>query len=122
MTADALLFFQEHSELVPLYAAFDEALERCMGPQDPRVQKTQLTYGHPHVFACVSLPRKKGQKGFLLSLGLGRPLHSPRVSWATEPYPGRWTCHIPVSAPEELNEELMGWVIEAYQFALTKRR
>lgn len=122
MTGDALLFFNGRPELVPLYAAFDEALEARFGPLEPRVGKTQITYTNPKVFACVSLPRKKGEKGILVSLGLGRRESSPRVTVAVEPYPGRWTNHIPVRTPEELDGELMGWVEEAYQFALTKGR
>ena len=122
MTAEALLFFQDHPERIPLYAAFDEALERRLGPQAPRIQKTQITYVNPRVFACVSLPRKMGEKGFLLSLGLGYRLVSPRVSVATEPYPGRWTCHIPIHDFKELDDELMGWIVQAYQFALAKKR
>lgn len=120
MTGDALLFFNDRPELLPLYAAFDEALEVRFGSQEPRVGKTQITYADLRVFACVSLPRKKGQEGILVSLGLGGRLESPRVAVAVEPYPGRWTCHIPISRPEEIDEELMAWVEEAYRFAKTK--
>lgn len=122
MTGDGLLFFNDRPELIPLYAAFDEALEARFGLLEPRVGKTQITYADPKVFACVSLPRRKGEKGILVTLGLGRRLASPRVAVATEPYPGRWTCHIPVSKPEELDGELMGWVEEAYRFAREKGR
>lgn len=120
MNGDALLFFHDRPELIPLYAAFDEALEARLGALEPRIQKTQITYAAPRVFACVSLPRKKGEAGILVSLGLGRREGSPRVSVAVEPYPGRWTNHIPIRTPEEIDAELMSWVEEAYQFALTK--
>ncbi len=120
MTGDALLFFRDRPELVPLYAAFDEALEARFGIQEPRVQKTQITYGNPRVFACVSLPRRKGEAGILVSLGLDHREMSSRVAVAVEPYPGRWTHHIPVTAPEAVDGELMGWVEEAYRFAQSK--
>ena len=45
---------------------------------------------------------------------------SERVAAKTEPYPGRWTLHIVVSRPEELDEELLSWIREAYDFANTK--
>jgi len=121
MTGEALMFFNDRPELVPLYAAFDEALEARFGPQEPRVQKTQITYVNPRVYACVSLPRRKGDGGILVTLGLGRRLSSPRVAIAAEPYPGRWTHHIPIAAPEEIDGELMEWVREAYGFARAKR-
>lgn len=40
----------------------------------------------------------------------------------TEVSPRRWTHHVVVTAPEELDEELMDWLEEAYQFALIKGR
>ena len=46
----------------------------------------------------------------------------PRVAVATEPYPGRWTHHIPLASPQELDEELRGWVHAAYDFAESKGR
>lgn len=119
MTADALLFFNDRPQALPIYAALDEALAARFGPQTPRVQKTQITYGNPKVFACVSLPRKKGEAGVLVSLGLGRREASPRVAVAVEPYPGRWTNHIPVRTPEEVDAQLLNWVEEAFHFALT---
>lgn len=120
MTADTLLFFNDRPQALPIYAALDEALAARFGPQTPRVQKTQITYGNPKVFACVSLPRKKGEAGVLVSLGLGRREASLRVAVAVEPYPGRWTNHIPVRTPEEVDAQLLNWVEEAFHLALTK--
>ena len=40
---------------------------------------------------------------------------------ATEPYPGRWTHHLLVSTPEELDGQLLAWLQEAYAFAQSKR-
>lgn len=122
MTGEELLFFNHRPEAVAVYAAFEEALKKRLGPLEPRVQKSQITYAAPKVFACVSLPRKKGESGILVSLGLGRREGSPRVAVAVEPYPGRWTNHIPVRTPGEVDGELMEWVEEAYHFALTKGR
>lgn len=126
MDVDALLFFDKNPGTVPLYAAFDEALEARFGPQKPRVQKTQITYGNPKVYACVSLTKgkKKGwpENGILVTFGLGRRVDAPRIAVAVEPYPGRWTHHVVVGTTQEIDGELMGWVEEAYQFALAKRR
>ena len=43
-----------------------------------------------------------------------------RVKKKTEPYPGRWTTHIVIGSADEVDEELLGWVAEAYTFASTK--
>ena len=45
------------------------------------------------------------------------PLDSARVAVKTEPYPGRWTHHIVVSRPEELDPELYSWIRASYDFA-----
>ncbi len=56
----------------------------------------------------------------VITLGLPAPLDSERVAVKTEPYPGRWTHHIVVSKPEELDEELLFLIKAAYAFADAK--
>jgi hypothetical protein len=53
----------------------------------------------------------------VLTLGLPVPLDSERVAVKTEPYPGRWTHHIVISRPDELDEELLSWIRESYDYA-----
>lgn len=89
-----------------------------------QVQKTQITLKHRHVFAALSLPRRSRDRKdhkLTLTLGLAHRLDSPRVDIATEPYPGRWTHHLPVSTPEDLDGQLLAWLQEAYDFAQSKR-
>ena len=90
-----------------------------------RVQKTQISFSNRHVFACVSFARVKRKaelpkRYMVITLGLPAPLDSERVAVKTEPYPGRWTHHIVVSSPEELDEELLSWMKTAYTFADAK--
>ncbi len=120
--ADTLLFFAPHPEALPTYLAFEELLYDTFPVVNRRVQKTQITFYNRHVFACVSFARVRRKaelpEGYLvITLGLPEPLDSARVAVKTEAYPGRWTHHIVVSRPEELDEELLGWIREAYDFA-----
>jgi len=39
---------------------------------------------------------------------------------AVEPYPNRWTYHVIIARPEEIDEQVMTWLREAYDFALNK--
>ncbi len=122
---DILLFFEGHKEALPLYGSLEKRLYGAFPLVNRRVQKTQITFTNRHVFACVSFAgvKRKAElpKGYLvLTLGLPAPLESDRVAVKTEPYPGRWTHHIVVSRPEELDDELMSWIIEAYAFADAK--
>ena len=125
LDADALMFFDQHMDILPLYQAFEELLSDSFSVVNKRVQKTQITFSNRHVFACVSFERVKRKAelpmGYLVvTLGLPVLLDSERVAVKTEPYPGRWTHHIVVNKPEELDEELLSWVREAYDFAAVK--
>lgn len=118
-------FFSQHPQALPLYEAFAHKLLAQHPDTHTRVQKTQITFSNRHVFACISFARMR-KKALLpdpylvLTLGLPAPLASPRAEIKTEPYPGRWTHHILLSSPADLDGELMGWVAEAYAFAQEK--
>ena len=125
LDADALMFFDQHMDILPLYQAFEELLFDSFPVVNKRVQKTQITFSNRHVFACVSFARVKRKaelpmRFIVITLGLPAPLDSERVAVKTEPYPGRWTHHIVVNKPEELDEEMLSWVREAYDFAAVK--
>lgn len=118
-------FFVGHSAVLPTYDAFVEQLTARFGTVRMKVQKTQISFYNKHLFACVSFMRVRKKKDFpapylVLSLGLPQPVHSPRIDIITEPYPGRWTHHIVLSTPQEVDEALMQWVEEAYVFAALK--
>ena len=84
------------------------------------MQKTQISFYDKHLFLAVSLPHRKRDAGILVTIGLPVRLESSRVSAASEPYPNRWTIHIPVSEKAQIDEELLGWIKEAHDFALAK--
>ena len=46
---------------------------------------------------------------------------SPRLIASSEPYPNRWTHHVLISSPEEVDQELTAWVLEAARFSAGKR-
>ena len=122
MTADELMFFHSAPAALPLYAALrGRLLDEC--PDTAlKVQKTQITFKARYGYAFVSLRRMKGcpEVFIIVSFGLARRLDSPRVAVAVEPYPNRWTHHIILSEEGQLDGELMGWLREAHDFALTK--
>ena len=69
--------------------------------------------------------RRKAQRPspyLTVSFGLSYPLDSPRVDAKTEPYPNRWTHHVMIGSAEEIDQELLGWLWEAAQFAASKPR
>ena len=122
MTTDELMFFNTMPGALPIYEELTRRLLSAFPDTRVKVQKTQITFAARYGYAFVSLRRIRGcpEVFLILTIGLERRLGSPRVAIATEPYPGRWTHHIIVSAPEEIDGELMGWLRRAHDFALTK--
>ena len=121
---DVLFFFEGKPEALSLYETFAEKLE-SLGEMTVRVQKSQISFSNRHNFAFVSfLPARKAkerpQNYITITFGLNHRMDSPRIDIATEPYPNRWTHHILISSPEDIDEELMGWIKEAYEFSATK--
>lgn len=125
MNEEIFWFFEGKPVELELYRAFEEKITERFGEVRIKVGKTQISFANRYNFAFVSLPlrKRKGwpEKCILVTFGLGYQKVSERIAIATEAYPNRWTHHVLVQAEEELDEELMGWVEEAYQFSLAKR-
>ena len=82
-------------------------------------QRSQVEFRDPRPFCALYPPRAaKARKAHALgfSLFLPRPVDSPRIAMTVEPYPGRWTNHMVLSSPEDLDEELWQWMAEARRF------
>ena len=78
------------------------------------------------MFACASLlrPLRKPlmRNPYLtVSIGLAHRADSPRVASAVEAAPGRWTHHVVLGSPDEVDDELMALVREAAAFSARKR-
>ncbi len=122
---DELLFLGSKPGVIPIYEALTAKLFAAYPDTKIKVSKSQISFYNRHLYACVSFARVKKKKElpenwFVLTLGLNDPLESPRVAVKTEPYPGRWTTHIVIGSVEELDEELFGWIGQAYDFAQNK--
>ena len=127
MDFDTMAFFeaQKHPEALPLYEALEGRILAEVDGVRIKVQKSQITFYNRHLFACASFARVRRKAELppcwlVVTVGLARRLDSPRIAVATEPYPGRWTHHVVISDPAEVDDELMGWVREAAAFAAAK--
>lgn len=126
MTDAELLFFQGAPQALPLYLALAEKLERAFPLAEVSVKKTQITWKERYGFAFASLPTRR-RRGWpdaclIVSFGTGERVDSPRIFAVSEPYPGRWTHHVVIGGPEDMDDELLGWLEEAHAFALIKGR
>lgn len=124
-TSEELLFFDAHEEAFPLYRELVDRIQAEIDGVSVKVQKSQISFYKKHLFACVSFARVRKKKDcppvyIVVTFGLGRRVDAPRIDIATEPYPNRWTHHLLVAEPEEIDGELMDWIKEAAAFAAAK--
>lgn len=117
-----LQFFDAHPGALPLYEAFETRVTDLVPDVRIKVQKTQISFYNRHLFACVSFARIRKKKNcpdnyIVVTFGLEHKAESPRIDIATEPYPNRWTHHVLITDPAEIDYELMSWIKEASLFS-----
>lgn len=121
MYEDLMRLFEGTDGGFALYMTLEEwILSRCPG-SEIRPKKTQAGFFDGCCYAVIS-PPLRGKAGVNLTLCLPEKLESDRVFAASEPYPGRWTHHIPVYHSSELDAELASWLDSAHEFARQRRR
>ena len=126
MTAGVLAFLNGHPGRIALFEAYERAVLAC-GESEMAVTKSQISWGNPYKFAFFSLPSWLGKARreagcAVATFGLNRRVDHPRIFQAMEPYPGRWTHHVILAGPEDVDGVLRSWLAEAYAFAQAKRR
>lgn len=102
-----------------VYAAV-RAILAGFGPFDVRTTKSQVAFRRDRGFAYVWLPRMYlGRRGaeVVLSIALGNELDSPRFKEVAHPSSRTWMHHLEVAAVDELDDEVRGWLREAYDAA-----
>lgn len=126
MNSDILMLFDKMPGTLPLYEALEERIVESFPNVTITVKATQVSFYNTHAFAWAWPPFRK-RKGWpdqymLVTFGLDHCLAHPRIAEAVEPYPNRWTHHVIIQRKEEIDDELMGWIAESYQFSLSKGR
>ena len=127
MDNDVLFFFGDRVDALPIYERLENAILTRIPDVKIKAAKTQITVANRRGFAFVSFNPCRRAKDrpavwMTVTFGLGCRKESPRIDAATEPYPGRWTHHVMVGTPDEIDEELLGWILEAAAFSDTKGR
>lgn len=126
MNEDILFFFGERLNALPMYERLEELVFGQIPDVKIKVAKTQITFANKRGFAFVSFnpcrkAKERPETWMTVTFGLDYRKESPRIDVVTEPYPGRWTHHVMVGNAEEIDEELIGWIREAADFAASKR-
>lgn len=82
-----------------------------------RVGRSQVAFRRRRGFAFLWLPGQylaRPAADVVLSLALDHELASPRWKEVVEPAPGRWMHHLELHAEPDLDDEVAGWLLEAW--------
>jgi len=124
MEKDESAFFEQQPEAAPLYEAVKAKLRMYFDDVTIKVTKSQIAFASKRNFAFVWLPLRKMKNRpevyIILSFGLDHRIQSPRIEEAVEAYPCRWTHHVIVQDPAELDGEVMDWLQQAYAFSQSR--
>ena len=102
-----------------VFRAVRRALEE-IGDVELRVTKSQVAFRRRRGFAYLWMPSQwldRPHDTVVLSIALDHQLQSPRFKQVVEPAPGRWMHHLEVRAVGEVDDEVTGWLAEAWTWA-----
>lgn len=101
-----------------LFEAVRAAIE-SIGPAEVRATKSQVAFRRRLAFAWTWIPAQylggdRDLAPLVLTLDLHRRDESPRWKSVVEPRPGRFTHHLELRSAEQLDDEVLGWLREAW--------
>lgn len=124
MNADILLMYEKYPEALSIYEGAEAIILAEFPDVRLKVGKTQVGIYNKRLFAALWPPTRRfaGNAATYVGLtfGLGRLIEHPRIVGSVEPYPNRFTHHLLIARPEEIDGQVIDWLKEAYWFALNK--
>jgi hypothetical protein len=118
MTSDQFFFGRPQSQ--KLFAAVACEIEKTIGQATTRVTKSQIAFRRRHTFATVWMPAQylRGQSApLVLTIFLRHRNRSPRWKKVVQPAPGRFTHHLELYDTADIDEEVTGWLRQAWEAA-----
>ena len=117
MTVDE--FFSGYEEARRIFETLRAAIE-TLGSAEVRETKSQVAFRRRKVFAWVWIPDRylHGRHApLVLTLSFAMRNDSPRWKEIVEPAPGRFTHHLELYSETEIDNEVRGWLQEAWAAA-----
>jgi hypothetical protein len=94
-----------------LFQRFEELIAEC-GPYEVAPAKTRVAFMGRVRFAGV---QTVSERGMTVAFALPKPMPHPRIRKVEEIAPGWYGHTMRVTSPEELDDELLGWLRESYR-------
>jgi hypothetical protein len=112
-------FFAGHPDALQVYDTVRAEAER-LGPVEVRVTRSQVAFRRRRGFAYLWLPGRwlrKPSAEVVLSLALDHRFSSPRFKQVVRPNPRTWMHHLEVRDVADIDDEVSGWLSDAYRGA-----
>lgn len=114
-------FFSRKPEERSLFGALAQRILKLFPDVLIKAQKSQIAFCGARPFCWMWLPIRDGIKGrperyLIVSFGLNREIVHPRLVGTTQPVPGRWIHHTILGSIEQIDDELMDWIAQAYHW------
>ncbi len=112
-------FFAGQPQSRQLFDALCGMIE-AFGPVALRVTKSQVAFRRRKTFAWAWMPGKylrRPAAPLVLTLALRRRDASRRWKEAVEPAPGRFTHHLELYSPQDIDDQVQAWLREAWEEA-----
>ena len=112
-------FFEGYPDGRRLFDALRVRVD-ALGPAELRVGRSQVAFARRRAFAWAWVPGRwlRGDTApLVLSVALRRRDPSPRWKEVVEPRPGRFTHHLELRGEADLDDEVTGWLREAWEQA-----
>lgn len=112
-------FFAGHDESRQIFEALRRAVAG-IGRAQLRVSKSQVSFRRRKAFAWAWMPGMYlhgAPPPLVLTVALRRRDASPRWKQVVEPYPGRFIHHLELRSNTEIDNEMVGWLQEAWELA-----
>ena len=110
--------FGGYPEGLAVYGAVERAIH-AIGEATVSVTKSQIAFRRRRGFAFVWRPGQyvRSDVPAVLSIALPHEIASERFKSVVHPSRRVWMHHLELSAPEQVDDEVCGWLREAYELA-----
>jgi len=111
--------FDGHPDALTLYREVSDAVA-TIGEADVQVTKSQIAFRRRRGFAYVWRPGQyvKSDVPAVLSIALSHEVCSHRIKSVAHPSANVWMHHIELYTATQIDDEVRGWLAEAYEDAV----
>jgi hypothetical protein len=112
-------YFKGYQDARDLFEVVKQAID-SIGASSIHASKSQVAFRRRRNFAVVWIPArylKPPVAPLVLTLSFPRRIPSPRWKEVTRVAPQRFTHHLELNVPADVDAEVKGWLAEAWQDA-----